>query len=1378
MRVKRIIQKCKIALAAGSALAVGAFCYTPLEAQIHKGGNPLSFKNSILNQAATPTYALPPINAAALLQEDAHLLSNGAPFRFGAKIEVAYSLENAGTWVTLENGDRVWRMQIEADGAYSLSFLFREFVLPEGASLYIFSPDKSATLGAYTSANNAEDKTFSTEPLAGNRAVLEYREPAAVRGQGKIQLSGVVHGYRDIFSKGQNRTLGESDSRECNVNINCPVAARWQELQKATCLILLNDATALCTGALINNTRNDGKPYLLTHTYCIDGNPSNYIFLFNYQSSTCENNLSQRSYSIRGARKVAANNEAFLGLLELLDPPQNYIDVHYAGWDNGDNNPGAAFTIHHPAGDGKKFAITDNRVFPTGAINWNMNNQTVTTPVGAHWVINGWQVGTTESSSLGAPLYNEAGRISGIISGFQTNTTICPGYLNRNFAGKLAWAFHNGANQNFRLQEWLSPDGRNISQVNGLSLTPPPPPCSGITVLTAPSGIITDGSGNNNYNNNTDCSWVIKPAGAGSVTIKITDLKIEQGYDFLEIFDGEGTGGRLLARLSGRRTPNYTIISSQSAVTIRFTSDFVVADEGFSLEYFSTPQSCATPVGLTGAPGSVSAQLRWEPVAEVQRYEIQYKTADAADWSAMTRTTQRFITLLQLTQATGYDVRIRSICSDSIASPWSESIRFRTLATAICNPPQTVSHLQQGANNAIVFWSGVGNATAYQISWRLNDGSGWHTTQRTENTNFTIPNLTVGNQYEVRVRAICEQEDEPSAWSSSYYFSMICQNTEIIRSEATSERTARVEWGNINGVEGYQIAWRPISRSTWNIPVNVTGNSFDLNVLQPGVEYEVQVRTFCGRGIYSDWTLPSSFVTPFQTCSGTQIIYDAAGTVQDSPDSAAIYGTNADCRWLIQPEGAYNISLNFNWLNTESGFDFVELYDGPTTNSPLLGRFSGNTPAGEWLSSQGVVLVRFVSDASIQGRGFSLNFSANTFQRCNAPAGTWDIRPGSYSAEARWPSVAGATRYQIAYKGINDDAWQGPFTANSSIFNIVNLSPGSIYQVRIRTICSFGITSIWSAPQNFSTLQVGVCAPPRLLAVPSLDSIFVYWQNQPGARGYEIAYKAQTATQWITLPANARDTSLIPGYKYTWLAGLQPFTDYQIRVRSICSAGTMTAFSDELRLSTGNPHCSGAQILTAPNGRITDGSGIWPYSLGLNCQWLIRSGGRINLNFVRFNTVSNTDFVEIFDGENANAPLIGRFSGNALPNNGDFFTTSGTNALVRFRSNFFTAGEGFELLYQTPGFKTAENALEAAFTVYPNPGNGKIAVTLNSQLPNERGNLSFVDITGRVVREYFVQSNAQGEIEEQLDITELANGVYTLKASFGGSAYVTKIVKN
>ncbi|MCS6905710.1 MAG: CUB domain-containing protein [Bacteroidia bacterium] len=1334
-----------------------------------------------MKQFSIPKYTLPTVNVQALLQEDVQRAQQGAPFRFGTLIPVRYNPSNAGNWVELENGNRVWRMQIEAPSAYSLSFLFNEFNLPHGASLYIFSQDRSHVLGAYTHANNAPDKKFSTEPLKGASAILEYYEPASVKGQGQIQLSAVVYGYRDIFFQSTPRTQAEGESQECNVNINCPVAARWQELQKAVCLIIVNSGTALCSGTLINTTRNDGTPYVLTHANCIEQGVADAIFLFNYQSPTCENDFSPRTFSLRGAQVLAINPETFVGLVELTDAPQNYIQVHYAPWDNGDNNPGTAFSIHHPAGDIKKFALTDRRVFPVGSIAWQKGAQTITTPVGAHWRVNGWQVGTIESSSIGAPLFNESGRIAGIISGFEPETPICPGYLNRCFVGKLAWAYYNGSNANFRLKEWLSPDGKIVENVNGLSLAPPPPACTPLTLLTAPSGEITDGSGNKTYNNNLDCSWVIKPAGAASISIRITELKTEQDYDFVEIYEGEGLGGTLLARFSGRTAPNYTIVSNTGVVTVRFVSDYIIVDEGFRLEYFSIPRACLTPQGLSAAPGSISAPVRWEPVAEVRRYEVNYKLANERDWSVLIATTNNYINLLQLLPGTEYQVRVRSVCTDSLASSWSLPIQFKTLSTAICNSPQTIVSLQSDALSATVFWNEIGNAYAYQISWRSNDGSPWLTTQYTEENSFILPNLQAGVEYEVRVRALCQREigGEPSAWSSSYFFTMQCLQPEITSAVATGQRSARIEWRRINGVENYQIRWRLTSRSTWRQPLTLSTSTFELLGLEPGAEYEVQVRAICSKGILSDWSLPAFFQTNSPpSCSGIQIIYDAAGIIMDSPDSAALYSANADCRWLIQPPNAHSIRISFNWLDTERGFDFVEIYDGPTTDAPSLARLSGNTaPQGEWISSQGVVLVRFVTDGSIEGKGFSLNFSANTFQPCRPPATDLKILPASYSAEIRWSPTPNARRYQIAYKATDEEIWRGPFLTSDTVFYAVQLTPASRYQVRIRSICGADIVSPWSNIQQFTTNTLGTCTPPRLYAIASLDSIFVYWQHQPGVRTYEISYKPLTSRNWITLPAQERDTSLLSGFKYTWLSGLQPFVDYQIRARAYCLAGTVTPFSDEVRISTGRPHCSGTQILRAPSGRITDGSGIEPYSLGLNCQWLIQSTRPIQLNFVQFRTVEG-DYVEIFDGETPNDSLLGRFSGSRLPNDGNILVTRSNSALIRFRTGFFEASEGFELIYRPAlSAKQKNQTLTKEVYLYPNPTTQKLSVHLSALPPQQKGTLSIVDAIGRLAQSYELQSDDQGNVETTLEVSSLAPGIYTLQAAWQNQTYHAKFLK-
>jgi hypothetical protein len=55
--------------------------------------------------------------------------------------------------------------------------------------------------------------------------------------------------------------------------------------------------------------------------------------------------------------------------------------------------------------------------------------------------------------------------------------------------------------------------------------------CNGTTNLTASSGTFSDGSGNTNYGDNTNCSWYIAPAGANQITLSFSSFNTERHKD-------------------------------------------------------------------------------------------------------------------------------------------------------------------------------------------------------------------------------------------------------------------------------------------------------------------------------------------------------------------------------------------------------------------------------------------------------------------------------------------------------------------------------------------------------------------------------------------------------------------------------------------------------------------------------------------------------------------------------------------------------------------------------------------------------------------------------------------------------------------------------
>ncbi len=96
----------------------------------------------------------------------------------------------------------------------------------------------------------------------------------------------------------------------------------------------------------------------------------------------------------------------------------------------------------------------------------------------------------------------------------------------------------------------------------------------------------------------------------------------------------------------------------------------------------------------------------------------------------------------------------------------------------------------------------------------------------------------------------------------------------------------------------------------------------------------------------------------------------SSGTISDGPGD---YAPNLRCSWLIQAGSA--VSLSFSAFRTEAGYDFVDVYDGGTVGSPLLGHFSGASPPPAVRSTTGSMLVTFGAGGSVESSGFVAMFS-------------------------------------------------------------------------------------------------------------------------------------------------------------------------------------------------------------------------------------------------------------------------------------------------------------------------------------------------------------------------------------------------------------------
>jgi len=432
-------------------------------------GTPISFDQRYQNifSQSNPIQKVPKLNLAKLRKEDAVNSSN----RFAAPVDVNYSLENSGKWYDLEDGGRVWKMTLEAEGMSGLTMLYKNFFIPNGARLFVYNKSKTQVKGAYTYQNNLPHGKFLTGVIEGESAVIEYYEPWYAKGKGHFEINQIMLTYDRIKYESdyefQNYT-GFGQSFTCNVNVNCSYGDDLEDQKRGVVrmLTLYNSGMGWCTGSVINNTNNDGMPYILTANHCgfLGANIPNFElwrFDFNYEFSGCENETTEPNFSsLLSCEVVSGSIVSDYLLLELASNIPSAYNAYFLGWDKTETIPNGAKGIHHPFGDVKKIAV-DTHVLESYPFNINWGGGVTTGP---HTHLKSfYDVGTIEGGSSGSPYFNADNRIVGQLHG---GVTSCNTFIT--YYGKLSRSWEAGTVPEERLSDWLDPGDTGVDVLDGI----------------------------------------------------------------------------------------------------------------------------------------------------------------------------------------------------------------------------------------------------------------------------------------------------------------------------------------------------------------------------------------------------------------------------------------------------------------------------------------------------------------------------------------------------------------------------------------------------------------------------------------------------------------------------------------------------------------------------------------------------------------------------------------------------------------------------------------------------------------------------------------------------------------------------------------------
>jgi lysyl endopeptidase len=434
--------------------AIALITGTAAMAQLSHGGQPRNWE--VRNTLSDLRFErIGTIDRERLALEDAITDQHkDVPYRFGVEFETNFNINNSGI-ISSDNSTETtsWLIGLECPGALSMSIRFDEFVVPKGGQVFIWSADRREFLGAFNHKNMKPSGVLACGMIHGDKIVVEYTCPSHLFDQTDLTIGEVVHVYRPFASSAYVQDAVDAlrgpfgSSGSCNVGINCPEAADWQ-IEKRSVAIIVEGGSGICTGALVNNTANDGTPYFLTANHCTSGaNTANWVFYFNHEATSCTSNNGPSTNLISGADLLANRAGSDFALLLLNDtPPANY-NVQYAGWDATDSESAvsSAVCIHHPGGNVKKFSQEDDAPYHDVSGGAQV------------WWIDDWEIGVTEPGSSGSPLFNQDHRIIGQLFGGASACNGSVGNGQYDFYGRFGVSWDTGTTASTRLVDWLDP---------------------------------------------------------------------------------------------------------------------------------------------------------------------------------------------------------------------------------------------------------------------------------------------------------------------------------------------------------------------------------------------------------------------------------------------------------------------------------------------------------------------------------------------------------------------------------------------------------------------------------------------------------------------------------------------------------------------------------------------------------------------------------------------------------------------------------------------------------------------------------------------------------------------------------------------------------
>lgn len=524
---------------------------------------------------------------------------------------------------------------------------------------------------------------------------------------------------------------------------------------------------------------------------------------------------------------------------------------------------------------------------------------------------------------------------------------------------------------------------------------------------------------------------------------------------------------------------------------------------------------------------------------------------------------------------------------------------------------------------------------------------------------------------------------------------------------------------------------------------------------------------------------PSAVANLAMPVSGTgQIQTCCHGSLKD-PGGVENYPDQITSTITISPAGAAFVILNFSAFNLEDNYDYLYIYDGPSTSSTLIGTYSGATlpGGGQIISTNSSVTLRFTSDQALNYSGFQMtwecsgaaltpvaDFQANETTTCSGIIQFTDL---STNYPTSWVWKFGDGDSSLVKNPVHTYLANGDYTVilkakNSAGTNTVtktnyiHVGTPAVPLVKGDTVCNSGV-AVLSVPNptydeySWYNAQTGgtFLNSGTSYTTPVITSTQTYYVE--GMTYTPSLYGAKPDSSG----GNGAYYGNASNVHYLIFNALKPFELISVKVYANGSGNRNIILRD----SAQNVIKDTTVNIPAGQNRVT-----LNFSVPVGKKMQLVGGGAPNLYRNRTTAVYPYTMAGVFSVTESSASLAPY---NA-PGNYYFFYDWEVKA-----SDCITARVPVTALVSTcSGIE--EDQSNDNILVYPIPARSYLNIEFRSNT-NSTYLINLKDITGRNVRSFVKEINGLNNIV-QLEINDLSKGFYLLELDNGISVKTQKII--